>query len=146
MGARGPSAPPPGSVKVSHETRMHSSRMHTARSSSHLGVSTRHPPGTRHPPEQTPRTRHPPGPGIPLGADLPRDQAPPGPGNPPVNRMTNRCKHITLPQTSFAGGKMAVKCHRIDFMFLAPPLTRPLYPLLACFTVTFLHNFRKLNH
>ena len=24
---------------------------------------------------------------------------------PPVNRMTNRCKNITLPQTSFAGGK-----------------------------------------
>ena len=23
----------------------------------------------------------------------------------PVNRMTNRCKNITLPQTSFAGGK-----------------------------------------
>ena len=25
--------------------------------------------------------------------------------SPPVNRMTNRCKNITLPQTSFAGGK-----------------------------------------
>ena len=24
--------------------------------------------------------------------------------NPPVNRMTNRCKNITLPQTSFADG------------------------------------------
>ena len=24
---------------------------------------------------------------------------------PPVNRMTDRCKNITLPQTSFAGGK-----------------------------------------
>ena len=24
---------------------------------------------------------------------------------PPVNRMTQRCKSITLPQTSFAGGK-----------------------------------------
>ena len=24
--------------------------------------------------------------------------------HPPVNRMTNRCKNITLPQTSFAGG------------------------------------------
>ena len=24
--------------------------------------------------------------------------------NPPVNRMTDRCKNITLPQTSFAGG------------------------------------------
>ena len=27
---------------------------------------------------------------------------------PPVNRMTNRCKNITLPQTSFAGGKNAI--------------------------------------
>ena len=26
---------------------------------------------------------------------------------PPVNRMTDRCKNITLPQTSFAGGKNA---------------------------------------
>ena len=26
------------------------------------------------------------------------------PGNPPVNRMTDRCQNITLPQTSFAGG------------------------------------------
>ena len=25
-------------------------------------------------------------------------------GDPPVNRMTNWCKNITLPQTSFAGG------------------------------------------
>ena len=24
--------------------------------------------------------------------------------DPPVNRMTDRCKNITLPQTSFAGG------------------------------------------
>ena len=32
--------------------------------------------------------------------------APPGAtmNTPPVNRMTNRCKNITLPQTSFAGG------------------------------------------
>ena len=26
------------------------------------------------------------------------------PGTPSVNRMTNRCKNINLPQTSFAGG------------------------------------------
>ena len=37
--------------------------------------------------------------GVPgLGGYLPRY-------SPPVNRMTNRCKNITLPQTSFAGGK-----------------------------------------
>ena len=40
---------------------------------------------TRHPPDQTPRTRHPPGPGTLRG-------------------QTDTCKHITLPQTSFAGG------------------------------------------
>ena len=40
----------------------------------------------------------------------------PGPGgylprySPPVNRMTDRCKNITLPQTSFAGGK---KFHKV---------------------------------
>ena len=28
---------------------------------------------------------------------------------PPVNRMTNRCKNITLPQTSFAGGEYDCK-------------------------------------
>ena len=27
--------------------------------------------------------------------------------DPPVKRMTDRCKNITLPQTSFAGGKNA---------------------------------------
>ena len=61
-------------------TRMHSSRMRTARSSGRPGgggVSTRHPPGSRPPP----RSRH-----------------------PPVNRITDACKNITVPQTSFAGG------------------------------------------
>ena len=99
---------------------MHSSRMHTARSSSHPGgVSTRHPsPWEQEPPKEqepprsrdqpprdqppwdqtaprtrhSPRTRHPPGPGTP------QDQAPPC-------GQTYACKHITLPQTSFAGGK-----------------------------------------
>ena len=54
--------------------------MRTARSSSRPGgVSTRDPPGA--------------------------DPPPPGPGTgPPVNRMTERCKNITLPQTLFAGG------------------------------------------
>ena len=42
---------------------------------------------------------------------------------PPVNRMTNRCKNITLPQTSFAGGKMGKKrmhatAGHVDFTFL----------------------------
>ena len=112
-------------------TRMHSSRMRTARSSSQvfssvhagihplgvgletpLGVGLEIPPGvsleTR--PGQTPQ--------FPPGC---------GPGNlqgllgyhlqcmlgyhTPMNRMTDRCKNITLPQTSFAGGKNRIFVH-----------------------------------
>ena len=81
-------------------TRMHFSRMRTARSSSRArGVSTRQPPRTRHPPgsrhpseqeppwEQTPQTRHPPG-----------TRQPPGADPPPVDRITDACENITLPQ------------------------------------------------
>ena len=70
-------------------TRMHSSRMRTARSSSRRRgvVSTRHPPDQT-PPEQTPPRSRP-----------PYDQAP------PPCRQKHTCKHITLPQTSFAAGK-----------------------------------------
>ena len=43
----------------------------------------------------------------------PQSRPPPGPGTPPprsrVNRMTDRCKNITLPQTSFAGGNNVMK-------------------------------------
>ena len=60
------------------QTRMHSSRMRTTRSSGRPGGGV------------SPRTRH-----SPPGADPP----------PPVNRITDACKNITLPQTSFAGGK-----------------------------------------
>ena len=110
---------------------MHSSRMRTARSliiSLYLVVSHAHPSkATTHPPPgatthplgatmhtlppgattYTPRSNHacPPGATMhaPRGATLP----PPPRATmhtPPVNRMTNRCKNITLPQTSFAGG------------------------------------------
>ena len=34
--------------------------------------------------------------------------------SPPVNRMTNRCKNITLPQTSFAGGKNTRSSQKIN--------------------------------
>ena len=86
---------------------MHSSRMRTARSSSRPGGSppgtplgadppdqaspqeqthpwTRHPPGTDPPDQATPRSRHPP------------DQAP------PVDRITDACENITLPQQTFS--------------------------------------------
>ena len=62
---------------------MHSSRMRTARSSSRSGgrgVSTRQPP------EQTSPT--------PLGADTPFGADTP----PPVDRITDACENITLPQ------------------------------------------------
>ena len=93
------------------QTRMHSSRMRTARCSSRLdGVSTRYPPGAgphpptldqapptgadpnqAHPPDQahTPRSRpstdqaHP-----PPRPGTPQEQTPPGPGTPPVDRHT----------------------------------------------------------
>ena len=89
-------------------TRMHSNRMRTARSSSRPGGGGS-PPGTS-PQDQTPprdqapagsrhspswdQTPPPPGPGTLL----------PGPDTPPYGQ-THTCKHITLPQTSFAGGK-----------------------------------------
>ena len=90
-------------------TRMHSSRMRTARSSSHPGGLHQAPP-----PEQAPLDQAPP------HCKACWDSTPPaarhagippvmhaGIAPPPVNRMTNGCKNITLPQTSFAGGKYA---------------------------------------
>ena len=81
---------------------MHSSRMRTACSSSCPGgVSTRRPPRAGTPPGPgIPRTRHPP------EETPPGDQAPP-PGStpplgtrhpPPVDRITDACENITLPQ------------------------------------------------
>ena len=55
------------------------------------------------------------GPGAPPPDQTPHwEQAPPGAGNPPgsrhppVNRMTDACENITLPQTSFAGGNKSI--------------------------------------
>ena len=70
-------------------TRMHSSRMRTARSSSRPGGlhqarpwdqtpnHTRQPPGSRHPPDQAP----------------PSDQAPPGPGTPQEQAPPDQALH-----------------------------------------------------
>ena len=45
---------------------------------------------------------------------------PPYPGcRTPVNRMTHRCKNITLPQTSFAGGNKNYNFTYIKFKFEA---------------------------
>ena len=65
------------------------------------------PPGaTTHTPQSNHATMH-----APLGATMhapPQEQPRMPPSNharpPPVNRVTNWCKNITLPQTSFAGG------------------------------------------
>ena len=75
--------------------------MRTARSSSRPGGLHQAPPeqASPPPPEQTPPWADPPGASTP-----PPDQAhTPGTRHPTVNRMTNRIKNITLPQTSFAG-------------------------------------------
>ena len=73
----------PNILEKIRETRVHSSKMRTARSSSRLGGLHQTPPWTRHPP----RTRH----------------TPPGARHPP-HEQTHTGKHITLPQISFAGG------------------------------------------
>ena len=75
--------------------------MRTARSSSRSGGS---PPGT--PPEPDPPGTRPPWTmHTPQNqAPPPRDQTPPGPGTSHSRGQTHIYKHITLPQTSFAGG------------------------------------------
>ena len=87
--------------------------MRTARSSSRPGgVSTRHPlnqappPGAGTPRAGTPRAGTPRA-GTPLGAGTPWKQAPL-----PLwtEFLTHACENITLPQTSFAGGKNHAKC------------------------------------
>ena len=99
-------------LSVMLKTRMHSSRMRTVCSSSRRGVSTRHTPrpksrprgpGTPPPPQQAPPgTRHSP-------QEHPPEQAPPRTRHPPPRGQTHACKHIKLPQTSFAGGKYSKK-------------------------------------
>ena len=86
-------------------TRMHSSRMRTARSSSCPRGGS--PPGTL--PDQTPRTKpprdqEPPRPDPPPRSRTPQDQANPWDQGPPPRGQTHTCERITLPQPSFAGG------------------------------------------
>ena len=113
---------------------MHSSRMRTARSSSRHGggvgldqIPLNFPlgcgpgpdplnfplgcvPGDP-PPSQIPLNPPPLGcgPGNLRGMTPPPDQAPAP--HPPVNRITDTCKNITLPQTSYAGGKNGCTTH-----------------------------------
>ena len=76
---------------------MHSSRMRTTclLTVSHSAQGGLHPKGSAQPPGCRPPQMQ-----------TPWMQTPPGCTPPPlrVNRMTDRCRNITLPQTSFAGG------------------------------------------
>ena len=47
-------------------------------------------------------------------------------GTPPVNRMTNRCKNITLPQTSFAGGNK-------DMLVMSLKVHENILPMVLCY-------------
>ena len=76
-------------------TRMHSSRMRTARSPTLTGGGLRQRPPVR---TETPSPPAPP---------PPRDPHP-GKRPPPVATMTYACENITLSQTSFAGSKNVI--------------------------------------
>ena len=83
--------------------------MRTARSSSRRGVSTRHPLPERAPPDQTPPEQAPPREHAPpQRAGTLRIRPPPREQAPPCGQ-THTCKHITLPQTSFAGGNYMIE-------------------------------------
>ena len=101
---------------------MHSSRMHTACSLPHGASLSGGPPCTdtpgRDPPGQRPQTE------TPLAETWDQRQRPAWEGIwdqavrqevtlyrdplPSMDRMTDMCKNITLPQTSFAGGKYVI--------------------------------------
>ena len=90
---------------------MHSSRMHTTHSFTICCGILCMPPATMHAPYNH---AHPPQPCMPpinhacppptMHTPPPTMHAPWQPCMPPMNRMINRCKNITLSQTSFAGG------------------------------------------
>ena len=109
------------------KTRMHSSRMRTARSltvsrrilctspSNHACPPCNHtcPPATTHPPTTTHAPQQPHMPPTNMHTPLQPRMA-------PVDRMTHMCKNITLPQTSFAGGKKRKECIPVGCVPTAP--------------------------
>ena len=107
------------------KTRMHSSRMRTACSSSRPGG---YPPGipleAEHPPRPTPQVvtweQAPPRDPTPPVKGTPREQAPTGAGTTPVDTHTT-CKNIALPATTYAGGNETVK--KLDLLRYAFPVT-----------------------
>ena len=104
--------------------RMHSSRMRTARFHGHLGLmeclplvlGVYTPPGQtaplgRHPAGRHPLGRHP----LP-GACWDTQPCPLFAGKHiPTELLTDRCKNITLPQNSFAGGKNSSRTSMIKY-------------------------------
>ena len=114
-------------------TRKNSSRMRTSRllTVSHSipcisGVCAQLPPGCR-PPSPSCRPS-------PLDADPPGHVTGMYGGKPPppaVNRMTHRCKNITLPQTSFAGGNYA---NRFNKWWKFSEFEMISWKMMGCFT------------
>ena len=92
-----------------------------------------HTPATMHEPHNhaPPTTMH-----APLQPHMPPQQPHMPPANhacpppPPVDRMTHMCKNITLPQTSFAGGKNRVTRLHSSRMHTAHALT--VSPSMLC--------------
>ena len=97
---------------------MRTARSSTRRGRSPPGTPKQAPPGTRPPEQAPPRT------GTPQ-SQQPLEQAPLGAGTPPPPcGQTHTCKHITLPQTSFAGGKYINVSEQRDIsIYLLPPAT-----------------------
>ena len=112
-----PCMPPPPPPPCSPQQPCMAPRNHACPLQPHMSPTTMHaplqphmpPPTTTH--THTPATTHPP----PLQpCTLPTTMhAPHNHACPPVNRMTDRCKNITLPQTSFAGGNNRI-CLRME--------------------------------
>ena len=99
-------ADPPTVNRITHacETRMHSSRMRTGRTLTVFRWRNPPPKIWKNPPKKdTPPKiwRNPPKIRATSGAHPPKIRAKSGAHSPPVNRMTDRCKNITLAKTSF---------------------------------------------
>ena len=83
---------PPTTTHAPHNHTCSPTTMHTQPTTTHASQPCTPP----QPCMPTPATMHTP---LTTMHAPPRNHA-----HPPMNRMTNRCKNITLPQTSFAGG------------------------------------------
>ena len=94
---------------------------------------------------------HPPGATTPPGSNHAcplSNHAHPPPGSnhahPPVNRMTNWCKNITLPQTSFAGGNEIISLMSYHILLECPRLLGSKKVMLYGFLMN--HPSQKARH